>query len=211
MFHLDFVTIMIRALVLFTAMPIHECAHGWVANKLGDHTAKYQGRLTLNPFAHLDPMGSILLLLAGFGWAKPVPVNPNNFQKVERRMGMALTAVAGPVSNILMATIALLIAKIIYLTGIGGSLLATIFLTMCQLNLSLAVFNLLPIHPLDGSRILAYFLPFKAQAWIEEHEQIIYLVFMAVILFTNILDVPLRFLSSWLYRGIWWLTSFVGF
>ena len=96
LFNLDPTTILIRALVLFTAMPIHECAHGWVADKLGDHTARSQGRLTLNPFHHLDPFGSVLLLLAGFGWAKPVPVNPYYFTKVKKKTGVALTALAGP-------------------------------------------------------------------------------------------------------------------
>lgn len=204
------VTVLVRALVLFTAMPIHECAHGWVADKLGDHTARSQGRLTLNPFHHLDPFGSVLLLLAGVGWAKPVPVNPYYFHKIDRRAGMALTALAGPVSNLLMSIITLLIAKLLLLFGVNG-ILVSIFITMCQINLGLAVFNLIPIHPLDGSRILSYFLPAKAADWLDEHEQIIYIIFMVVILFTDLLDVPLSFLSGLLFKAINWMTSFVGF
>ena len=127
------VTVLVRALVLFTAMPIHECAHGWVADKLGDHTARSQGRLTLNPFHHLDPFGSVLLLLAGVGWAKPVPVNPYYFHKIDRRAGMALTALAGPVSNLLMSIITLLIAKLLLLFGVNG-ILVSIFITMCQIG-----------------------------------------------------------------------------
>ena len=152
----------------------------------------------------------MLLLLAGVGWAKPVPVNPYYFHKIDRRAGMALTALAGPVSNLLMSIITLLIAKLLLLFGVNG-ILVSIFITMCQINLGLAVFNLIPIHPLDGSRILSYFLPAKAADWLDEHEQIIYIIFMVVILFTNLLDVPLSFLSGLLFKAINWLTSFVGF
>lgn len=198
-------TIMIRALVLFTAMPVHECAHGWMADKLGDRTARSSGRLTLNPFAHLDLFGSILLLLVGVGWAKPVPVNPYYFDKVSQKEGIAITALAGPVSNILMALITMILAKLSWMLGL--SFLFTVFLTMCSINLGLAVFNLIPIHPLDGSRVLSYFLPYKAIRFLEEHEQIIYMVFMAVILFTNVLNVPLSFLSGILFNGLDWFTS----
>ena len=198
-------TIMIRALVLFTAMPVHECAHGWMADKLGDRTARSSGRLTLNPFAHLDLFGSILLLLVGVGWAKPVLVNPYYFDKVSQKAGIAITALAGPVSNILMALITMILAKLSWMLGL--SFLFTVFLTMCSINLGLAVFNLIPIHPLDGSRVLSYFLPYKAIRFLEEHEQIIYMVFMAVILFTDVLNVPLSFLSGILFDGLDWFTS----
>lgn len=206
--NLDIFDLLVRAMVLVTAMPIHECAHGYVADKLGDSTARRQGRLTLNPFAHLDLMGSIMIMVAGFGWAKPVPVNPYNF-KINSRAGMAITAAAGPLSNILMAAITLLLAKIVLMTPLP-SLLASIFLVMCQINLSLAVFNLLPVVPLDGSRILAYFLPGKIVDWMEEKEHLIYMVFLALVLFTNILSGPISFIGGWIFRGLNAITSLFG-
>ena len=109
----DMILLFIKAIVLFTALPVHESAHGAVANYLGDHTPGYQGRLTLNPFAHLDIMGSICILLTGFGWAKPVQVNPNNFTKVNRKTGMVLTSLAGPLSNVTMALIVMIIFKLL--------------------------------------------------------------------------------------------------
>ena len=182
MFTLDPITILIRALVLVTAMPVHECAHGLVADKLGDHTARSAGRLTLNPFHHLDLTGSLLLLLAGFGWAKPVPVNPYYFTKIRnRKAGIALTALAGPVSNLLMALVAMLIAKGLLLLPVSGtavSFLFTIFLVVCQTNLGLAVFNLIPIHPLDGSRVLDAYLPFSWSLKIQKYQPVIILLFI---------------------------------
>ena len=182
MFTLDPITILIRALVLVTAMPVHECAHGLVADKLGDHTARSAGRLTLNPFHHLDLTGSLLLLLAGFGWAKPVPVNPYYFTKIRnRKAGIALTALAGPVSNLLMALVAMFIAKGLLLLPVSGtavSFLFTIFLVVCQTNLGLAVFNLIPIHPLDGSRVLDAYLPFSWSLKIQKYQPVIILLFI---------------------------------
>ena len=191
----------------------HEVSHGYVAYRLGDTTAKDAGRLTLNPLKHIDPMGLLMMVVFKFGWAKPVPVNPYYFTKIRnRKAGIALTALAGPVSNLLMALVAMLIAKGLLLLPVSGtavSFLFTIFLVVCQTNLGLAVFNLIPIHPLDGSRVLEYFLPARAVDWIEEHEQVIYVVFMVVILFTPILDRPLSIASSWMYSLLNWLTSLV--
>lgn len=209
----DLQGMVIRAFVLLTVMPIHECAHGWVAHYLGDDTAEQAGRLTLNPFAHLDLMGSILILFAGFGWAKPVPVNPLNFRRngISMRAGMALTAAAGPLSNLIMAFFFYFIFKILLVRTQVSVTVAFVFWMIAQINVGLAVFNLLPVYPMDGGRILGYFLPERALRFLEQYQQQIQLIFMAVILFTNVLDVPLSFLSNFFFRLFDLLTSIGGF
>lgn len=209
----DLQSLVIRAFVLLTVMPIHECAHGLVANWLGDDTAEYEGRLTLNPFAHLDLMGSILILFAGFGWAKPVPVNPLNFRRngISMRAGMALTAAAGPVSNLLLGLLFFIACKMILVFTTLPIIAASVVLMVARINIMLAVFNLLPIYPMDGGRILGYFLPDRAQYFVERYQQQIQMIFMAVILFTNVLDVPLGFLQNLVLKLFDVLTSLGGF
>jgi Zn-dependent protease len=157
--------IIIQAPVILFALTIHEYCHGFVANYLGDDTALRQGRLTLNPIAHLDVIGTILMFMVGFGWAKPVPVNPLNFKNPKK--GMLLVALAGPVSNLLTAIVAAiflrnLIPTIITsdqaISGFYSTLLVVIVLTVIY-GVALAIFNLLPIPPLDGSRVLYGVLP----------------------------------------------------
>ncbi len=204
----------VRLIVLLTALPFHEFAHAWTANKLGDPTAKYQGRLTLNPLRHLDPMGAILMLVAGFGWAKPVPVNPNYFKN--RKAGMAITAVAGPLSNLLLAFICMILYKIfayagIITTGLVGETLTSLcsaFALMVSLNVGLAVFNLVPIPPLDGSRVLNLVLPTKLYFQIMQYERIIMLALFAAI-FLGLLDRPLSFVQSHVFNLLDFLTRFV--
>ncbi len=176
--------------VVFLTMPIHEFAHGFIADKLGDPTPRYQGRLTLNPFAHIDYIGSLCILLFGFGWAKPVLVNAYNFRKPKR--DMALTALAGPVSNILMALICLILANVVILitNSIRLYYVIAFFFYVAQINVSLAVFNLIPIPPLDGSRLLAAFLPDRYYYKLMRYERYIYYGLLAL-LFLGILDVPL--------------------
>ncbi|MCD8049573.1 MAG: site-2 protease family protein [Clostridia bacterium] len=152
-------------IVLFTAITFHEYAHGWVANKLGDPTAKNMGRLTLNPIAHLDPIGALLMIFCRFGWAKPVPVNPYYFK--DPKKDMALVAFAGPIANVIVAflacTIYPLLWTLFYRIGIVGNVVADfvleLFISCASLNICFAIFNLIPFPPLDGSKILFSVLP----------------------------------------------------
>ena len=156
--------------ILF-ALTVHEFSHGIVAYKLGDPTAKAAGRLTLNPLSHLDPVGTLMLLLVHFGWAKPVPVNPAYFQNPKR--DMLWVALAGPASNMVLAFLSGLAIRAMsagpgfYQPGSAGTMIITMLYLSLQINLALAVFNLLPIPPLDGSKILYGLLP-------PEYEYIIY-------------------------------------
>ncbi|MCH5171018.1 MAG: site-2 protease family protein [Oscillospiraceae bacterium] len=187
------------AFVVFCTLPIHEFAHAWVATKLGDQTPRLQGRLTVNPMAHISPIGALMILLVGFGYAKPVGVNPRNFK--DPKKGMALVAIAGPVSNLIMGFIAEFFAVLCVRLSNGSSnstLLSAIYLFFwfaASVNVQLAVFNLLPIPPLDGSRILQLLIPSKYYFKVMQYERYIVLVVFAL-LFTGILTVPLSFLSG---------------
>lgn len=175
----DILVILIKLLILCTAFPIHEFAHAWSANKMGDPTAKNMNRMNINPINHIDPIGAICMLLADFGWAKPVPINPNNFKNP--KLGMALSSFAGPASNLIMAYIAMIVFKILLFAGVGNVYVIWIFKYMVSLNIGLAIFNLIPIPPLDGSRIATLFLPEKTYFKIMQYEQFIFIGLLLVI------------------------------
>ena len=186
------------AAVIFITLPIHEWAHGFAATRLGDPTPKWQGRLSLNPLAHLDPMGSLCILLFGFGWAKPVSVNPRYFKNI--KTGMAITALAGPLSNLIMGFIAVLLGNLmVWITLITDIeifyYIAIFFVFVAKINISLAVFNLIPIPPLDGSRILGVILPDRIYYRIMQYER--YLFYLVILLLaTNVLTIPLAIISG---------------
>lgn len=193
------INLCVRVFIIFCVLPIHEYAHGFIAYKLGDDTARLKGRLTLNPLAHVDPLGALMVLLVGFGYAKPVPVNIGRFKRGKRKQYMALTAFAGPVSNLLMATIftflyCLVFHKFLYVSE-AMVYVALFFSVAAQINISLAVFNLLPIPPLDGSRILNAFLPDRIYYKIMQYERYIVLIVFALI-FMNVLDTPIALLTG---------------
>jgi Zn-dependent protease len=178
---------------ILIGLTFHEFAHGWVADRLGDHTARYQGRLTLNPLAHIDPVGFLMLILFKFGWAKPVPVNPYNMHGDPSR-NMLLVSLAGPAANLLVA----LLAAVLIGTGLPriipyGNYL--FYLTL-QINVVLAIFNLIPVPPLDGSKILAGLLPGQSRFiyQMETYGTIILLI----LLFTGVLG-----------RFLWPAVSFI--
>lgn len=210
------------AIVLLICMPVHEFAHALAASRMGDTTAKEAGRVTLNPLKHLDPLGSIMMLASavagmGFGWAKPVPVNASRFRNP--RLGMGLTAAAGPISNLIMAWLGMVFYKIIghsytfHLFGGGAANpvaegAMTIFTQFILLNVGLAVFNLLPVPPFDGSRILLMVLPEKAYFGVMKYERYIMFGIMGLLMF-GILSEPLRFFNGWALKLMDWATFFV--
>lgn len=169
------------------AITFHEYAHAFVADKLGDDTPRRQGRLTLNPLAHLDPVGSILLIFAGYGWGKPVEINPRNFNRnVSMSAGNALVSVAGPAMNFVLAILFTVVYFSImkfapaFLVTQAGAIVITVVQYTIAINVGLGVFNLIPLPPLDGSKILSHFLPYNAKEWFERYSQIFYIIFVVL-------------------------------
>ena len=173
---------------ILIAITFHEFAHAFAADRLGDDTPRNQGRLTLNPLGHLDPIGSIMLLFAGFGWGKPVEVNPRNY---DRRLSMdkadAIVSIAGPLMNFLLAIIFTMIycaiikfASVQFAFSQIGEIIFTIIKFIITINVGLGVFNLIPLPPLDGSKVIKPFLPFNARQWFENNEELFKMIFVAL-------------------------------
>lgn len=172
----------LRVAAIFLCLTVHETCHGLAAYALGDPTAKSMHRLSLNPLRHIDWFGLAMMFAVGFGWAKPVPVDPRYFKKPKQ--GMAVTALAGPVSNLLLAALAILLSKVIYLYAPYNTVWATLFdfllYTLAPLSVGLGLFNLVPIPPLDGSKVLAVFLPDSAYIRLMRYERYGILVLLAL-------------------------------
>ena len=190
----DFQGLILSAPAILFGLTIHEFSHGWVAWQLGDPTAKMMGRLTLNPLKHLDPIGTIALFLFRFGWAKPVPIDPRNFRHPTR--DMAISSLAGPGANLLTAAVAGLILRVLLLFHVGG-FITTLFMYFVLFNLILCFFNLIPIPPLDGSRLVYHLLPPDLAAGYARLERYGFMILIGVIFLGQITRVNIL----WLYMG----------
>ena len=217
-----FIDFLMFIIVFLLAITVHEVSHGYAAYRMGDYTAQAMGRLTINPVKHLDPIGTFMILIAGFGWAKPVMINPRNFRNPKK--GMALSALAGPVSNILMAFVGLIILgllnyigdsngmvyidvrqSIFYIGNASGAnfmvMALQFFYTFVSVNAMLAVFNCLPLPPLDGSRIMTYFLPPKLAYYYNYIERYGFIILLVLLRFAG-LGTLIWFLASSIINAI---------
>lgn len=191
----------IRALVTLIVIPFHESAHALVSWLLGDPTAKQAGRLSMNPLHHFDPVGTVCMLLGGVGWARPVGIQPQRFRNP--KAGMAISAAAGPLSNLLLAYLCMTLYKmVVYATnGAAPTVVLDFLWLMISMNTSLAVFNLLPVPPFDGSRIFLLFLPQRTYFRVMRYERVIMAVVLLLVL-TGLLDRPLSVCVNAVWRGL---------
>ena len=195
------------------AITFHEFAHAFAADKLGDDTPRNQGRLTLNPLAHIDPFGFLMLIFVHFGWGKPVEINPRNFKR-NRSMSAqeAIVALAGPLMNLILAIVLTIILFAIVTFAPGfvlttvGYLILTALRMAISVNIGLGVFNLVPLPPLDGSKILMHFLPYNAKNWFINNQQLFYVIFL-VLWVTNLVSYIISPVINGVSTGIYWLVS----
>ncbi|PWM80103.1 MAG: site-2 protease family protein [Clostridium sp.] len=198
---------------VIVAITFHEFAHAFVADKLGDDTPRRQGRLNLNPLSHIDPVGFFMLIFAHFGWGKPVEINPANFNR-KRSMSAqeALVALAGPVMNLIIAIVLTIILFTIttftptFILSTTGMLIGLTLQMAISVNIGLGVFNLIPLPPLDGSKILMHFLPYNAKTWFENNAQIFYIVFI-VLWVTNLISYIISPVINIVSTGIYSMVS----
>ena len=195
------------------ALTFHEFAHAWAANKLGDDTPRLQGRLNLNPLSHIDPIGFVFLIVAGFGWGKPVQIDPRNFNgKNSISKAEAIVSAAGPIMNFILAFLFLIVYYLLFsVTNVLDMLSAqwqqVIFLVITytvSINIGLGVFNLIPLPPLDGSKILMHFLPYNGKQWFYNNQQVFYIVFL-VIWITGLAGTILTPIFSGVLSGMEWI------
>ena len=196
--------LILRAISVLLAISVHEASHGFAAYLLGDRTAKNMGRISINPTRHIDPIGALCLLIFGFGWAKPVMVNSFKFKNP--KTGMSLVGLAGPLANFLLALIAGIIIKILYVTNCNISLLWEFMIVLISINVGLGVFNLIPIPPLDGSKIFLSLLPSRLYYDIMKYEHIGWIL-LVIALGLGVLDPILGTVNNFVLRFIFFLTG----
>lgn len=210
---MELVALLLTLPGVIIAITFHEYAHALAADKLGDDTPRLQGRLNLNPLSHIDPIGFLMLIFVHFGWGKPVQINPRNFNR-KRSMSAqeAIVSLAGPLMNIVIAFILTIIlfllatfAKSFAITTAGGLVLLTIQMAI-NVNIGLGVFNLLPLPPLDGSKILMHFLPYNAKEWFINNKQIFYIIFL-VLWITNLVSYIISPVINFVSTGIYSLVA----
>lgn len=195
------------------AITFHEYAHAKAADMLGDDTPRQQGRLTLNPLAHIDIFGFIMLIFAHFGWGKPVEINPRNFKRDKSMSAQeAIVAIAGPTMNIVIAIILMAILCVIYkfaplftLTTTGYIIVILLQMAI-QVNIGLGIFNLVPLPPLDGSKVLMHFLPYDAKSWFLDREKVFYAIFL-IIWITGLVGYIISPVINVVYKGMYWLIA----